>query len=138
VRATAHPIDAARRDDRVDYDAYIAAFNRNDDETFMSTFFAEDAVIEGPGQRMTRDEFAARLRDLHRGVRETIVPVAVLQDGDRVMSEVDITFDAEIDRPDHPMGTLRAGESATVKMITSYVLRDGLIVNLRRAWWPPA
>ena len=69
------------------------------------------------------------------GVRVTAVPITVLGDENRIMAELDITYLAERDRPDHPMGPLRAGESVTMRFFSSYDLEDGRISRFSRAFW---
>ena len=54
---------------------------------------------------------------------------------DRILAELDITYVAERDRPDHPMGALRAGESITMRFFSSYDLVDGKIARFSRAFW---
>ena len=50
----------------------------------------------------------------------TAVLITVLGDENRIMAELDITYLAEGDRLDHPMGPLRAGESVTTRVFSSY------------------
>jgi hypothetical protein len=122
----------------MDYAAYIEDFNRNDERATVERWFAEDLVVEVSGQIIRgQEDWIAFLEASHAGgVRETLQPVDVLQDGDRVMAEVDITFVADAGRADFPLAPLEPGQPATVKFFAVYHLRDGLIARLKLAFWP--
>lgn len=122
----------------MDYAAYIEDFNRNDERATVERWFTDDLVVEVPG-RVIRGhaDWIAFLEASHAGgVRETLQPVEVLQDGDRVLAEVDITFVAEAGRADFPLAPLEPGRPATFKFFAVYHLRDGLIARLKLGFWP--
>jgi ketosteroid isomerase-like protein len=119
----------------VDYVAYLASFNSPGDKAAMLEHYAPDALIEGPRGVTALDEFLDQLRDARDGVRVTAVPLTVLGDEDNLMAELDITYEASRDRPDHPVVPLRAGESVTMRFFSVYELRDGKIARFSRAYW---
>ena len=122
----------------MDYERYIEDFNRNDERATVDRWFTEDLVVEVPGQVVRgRDDWTAFLEHSHAGgVRETLRPVEVLQTGDRVLAEVDITFVTEEGRPDFPLAPLRAGRPTTFKFFAVYHLRDDVICRLKLGFWP--
>jgi limonene-1,2-epoxide hydrolase len=122
----------------MDYAAYIEDFNRNDERATVERWFTDDLVVEVPGL-LTRGQpdWIAFLEASHAGgVRETLQPVEVLQDGDRVLAEVDITFVAEAGRADFPLAPLEPGRPTTFKFFAVYHLRDGRIARLKLGFWP--
>lgn len=119
----------------MDYVAYLASFNSAGDKASLLEHYAPDAVIEGPHGVTPLEEFVEQLRDARDGVRVTAVPLNVVGDGDTLMAELDITYEASRDRPDHPVVPLRAGESVTMRFFSVYELRDGRIVRFSRAYW---
>jgi SnoaL-like domain len=122
----------------LDYQAYVADFNRNDERGTVERWFTDDLVVEVPGQVITGPEpWIAFLEASHSGgVQETLTPVTVLQQGDRIMAEVDITFVAANGRPDFPLAPLAPGRPATLKFFAVYHLRDDKIARLKLAFWP--
>jgi hypothetical protein len=119
----------------MDYEAYLSSFNSVEDKATLLEHYAPDARIEGANGLTSLDDFLDQLRNVRDGVRVTAVPITVLGDENRIMAELDITYLAERDRPDHPMGPLRAGESVTMRFFSSYDLEDGRIVRFSRAFW---
>ena len=119
----------------MDYVAYLGSFNSAEDKTALLQHYAPDARIEGANGVTPLDEFVEQLRDARDGVRVTAVPITVVGDEDSLMAELDITYTATRDRPDHPVVPLRAGESVTMRFFSVYELRDGLIVRFSRAFW---
>jgi ketosteroid isomerase-like protein len=119
----------------MDYESYLASFNSVEDKATLLRHYAPDARIEGASGVTTLDDFLAQLRDVRDGVRVTAVPITVLGDEGHLMAELDITYAAERDRPDHPIVPLRAGEAVTMRFFVVYELRDGLIVRFSRAFW---
>jgi ketosteroid isomerase-like protein len=119
----------------VDYVAYLASFNSAAEKGELLQHYTPDARIEGANGLTPLDEFAEQLRDARDGVRVTAVPITVLGDEDSLMAELDITYTASRDRPDHPVLPLRAGESVTMRFFSVYELRDGKIARFSRAYW---
>jgi hypothetical protein len=119
----------------VDYESYLREFNSAQDKEALLRWYAPDAIIEGPAGVTSLDAFAEQLRDARDGVRVTAVPRTVLGDEHRLMAELDITYDADRDRPDHPVAPLRAGEAVTMRFFVVYELRSGVIVRFARAFW---
>jgi hypothetical protein len=119
----------------VDYESYLREFNSAEDKEALLRWYAPDAIIEGPAGVTSLDAFAEQLRDARDGVRVTAVPRTMLGNEHRLMAELDITYDAERDRPDHPVVPLRAGEPVTMRFFVVYELRSGVIVRFARAFW---
>jgi SnoaL-like domain len=119
----------------MDYEAYLQSFNSVEDKETLLEHYTPDARIEGASGLTSLDDFLAQLRNVRDGVRVTAVPITVLGDDDKIMAELDITYVAERDRPDHPMGALKAGDSITMRFFSSYDLVDGRIARFSRAFW---
>lgn len=119
----------------MDYEAYLRSFNSVEDKATLLEHYAPDCRIEGANGLTSIDDFLEQLRNVRDGVRVTAVPITVLGDEDKIMAELDITYAAERDRPDHPMGPLKAGESLTMRFFSSYDVVDGRITRFSRAFW---
>jgi ketosteroid isomerase-like protein len=119
----------------MDYVAYLESFNRFGSTAELLEHYAPDARIEGPKGVTPLAEFVEQLRDARDGVRVTAVPITVLGDEDSLMAELDITYTATRDRPDHPVVPLRSGESVTMRFFSVYELRGGRIARFSRAFW---
>jgi hypothetical protein len=122
----------------MDYERYIEDFNRNDERAMVERWFTEDLVVEVPGQVVRgREDWVAFLEHSHAGgVHETLRPVDVLQQGERILAEVDITFVTAEGRPDFPLGPLPPGVETTWKFFAVYHLRDDVIARLKLGFWP--
>jgi SnoaL-like protein len=122
----------------MDYETYIDDFNRNDEGAMVARWFTEDLVVEVPGQVLRgQTDWVAFLEYSHAGgVQETLRPVEVLQEGDRILAEVDITFVTADGRPDFPLGPLHAGVETTWKFFAVYHLREDRIARLKLGFWP--
>jgi ketosteroid isomerase-like protein len=118
----------------IDYREYLATFNSTDMSELIS-HYAPDVVIEGPRGVTPRDEFLEQLRDARDGVSVSASPITVLGDDEHLMAELDITYSAERDRPDHPVVPLRAGEAITMRFFVSYDVSDGVITRFSRSFW---
>ena len=119
----------------MDYVAYLASFNSAEDKAALLEHYAPDARIEGANGVTPLEDFVDQLRDARDGVRVSAVPITVVGDEDSLMAELDITYTASRDRPDHPVVPLRAGESVTMRFFSVYELRDGKITRFSRAYW---
>jgi ketosteroid isomerase-like protein len=119
----------------MDYVAYLESFNRAGDKAELIEHYTPDARIEGANGVTPLPEFLDQLHDARDGVRVTAVPITVLGDEDSLMAELDITYTATRDRPDHPVVPLRSGESVTMRFFSVYELRDGKIARFSRAYW---
>jgi ketosteroid isomerase-like protein len=119
----------------MDYEEYLRSFNSIEDKATLLEHYAPDVRIEGANGLTSLDDFLDQLRNVREGVRVTAVPITVLGDEHRIMAELDITYAAERDRPDHPIAPLKAGESVTMRFFSSYDLEDGRIVRFSRAFW---
>jgi len=123
----------------MDYDMYIAEFNKGDDAALVERFFAKDIHFQsGPRVLQGAKELLDFLHWAHDGIREIIRAQLVLQEGNHVFAEIDMDFHATRDRPDFTFGALKQGESTTVKFFVIYTLGDdGKIVELKASTWPP-
>jgi hypothetical protein len=117
---------------------YLTAFNRYDDAALIRDFWAKDCIMETAAGRVMRGqaEVLAMLDRLHDGVRETMRPQTVIEDGRRIFAEIDMDFTGQRDRPDFPFGPLKAGETLTVKVFALYRAEGGKVVHLKTATWP--
>jgi hypothetical protein len=104
------------------------------------TYFTEDVIYENPGglEYSGRDNVINYMKGVHHGdaIKETIIPVRVLIDGDVVAAELIIRLDATIDVPDHNIAPLKKGDSVAHRVSAWYTLRGGRIARLKV--YPPA
>jgi len=122
-----------------DLDSYVTAFNAGDDEAVVNAFFTEDMVLDGPDRTLHgRQAWIDLLKFMHHGIREKLTPLAVAQNGDVLLAEMQVDFTAMQDRPDFMYGPLRQGDTMQLRFFASYRLRGDLIARLALAWWPPA
>lgn len=122
-----------------DLEKYAADFSAGSDEAVVHAYFTEDVIIDGPDQTMHgREAWLTMLQYVHTGIRETLSPIAFAQNGDVLMSEMQVEFTATEDRLDFMHGPLRKGETMTMRFFASYRLRGDQIARLALAWWPPA
>jgi hypothetical protein len=123
----------------MDFNGYAEDFStcHGQERAMVDRWFTDDLVVEVKGGVLHgRGEWTDWLKNSHAGgVRETMQPVTVLQDDDRLMAEVDITFLTADGRPDFPLGALRPGEPATWKFFAVYHLRDDKFARLKISAW---
>ncbi|MGC1460490.1 MAG: nuclear transport factor 2 family protein [Steroidobacteraceae bacterium] len=117
---------------------YFEDFNNNRDATMVQKYFAPDFEVEGPDRvRRGRDAWLDLLQVMHTGVREELRPLLTVREGDKMMAEVEAVFTAVTDRADFMFGPLKAGETIRMRFFAAYWLREGQIVRLHLAFWPP-
>jgi len=122
----------------MDYAAYVASLNSGRNAEFINEWFTEDCVVDGGGMPAHgREAFIAQLDVIRDGVREYARPQRIAQAGDTLFAELDVDFIAERDRPDFPMGPLRAGETLTIHCHVVYTLRDGKVAGMHNMFWQP-
>ncbi|MFM2301895.1 MAG: hypothetical protein RLZZ84_1631 [Pseudomonadota bacterium] len=122
-----------------DFNEYIASFNTLDEAAFAEKFYTEDLKVAGEqGVIPGRDQWVAVLNMLHVGIKEELVPIDIVREGDTIMAHMDGTFTATQDRPDFPYGALKTGESVTVRMFSLYRVRGDRISEMAIASWNPA
>ena len=121
-----------------DFDAYIHAFNttHGNERQLVEDFFTSDMRLDGPDGSYDREGWIKVLEHAHNGVQETLTPLSVVREGNKMMAEVDATFSASIDRPDFAVKPLKAGESARARFFAAYEIRDGKIARIALSWWP--
>ncbi len=122
----------------MDYAEYIEAFNSGDDAALVERFFTDDVIFQW-GNRVIRgaDELLTFLNRAHDGIREIIRAQVVLRDEDHIFAEIDMDFHATRDKPEFSLRPLKQGEVTTMKFLVLYYLRDGKVVQLKVATWPP-
>jgi hypothetical protein len=121
-----------------DFDRYIEDFNINDDESMVPEYFTPDVVVEGPDRVLHgRQAWLDVLKFVHIGVRETLQPVLVVREGDKLMAEVRVVFTPSFDRPDFPFGPLTAGQPLAMRFFASYRLRGHQVSHLTLCFWLP-
>ncbi|WP_168929679.1 nuclear transport factor 2 family protein [Nocardioides sp. GY 10127] len=120
---------------RFSYAEYLASYNAGDEAATARDFYTEDVVLEAPGLRIEgREQLAGFLAQAHDGVREELVPLAVAEQGDVLLAELDMVFDVSKDVMT-PVGPLGPGR-AVGRCLASYTLRDERIASFRLAFWP--
>ena len=122
----------------MDYERYLEDFNRNDERAMVERWFTDDLVVEVPGLVIRgREDWVGFLEHSHAGgVQETLRPIEVVQHGDRILAEVDISFVTADGRPDFPLAPLPPGEETTFKFFAVYHLRGEQIAHLKLGFWP--
>jgi hypothetical protein len=122
----------------MDFNSYVEDFNSGDEVRYTERWFTDDVVVEIPGAVLHGHaewiEFMKNTRAA--GTRETMEPITFVQEGDRAMAEIHLTFVTADGRPDFPFGPLSPGEPATWKCFGVYHLRDGKIARLKFGMWP--
>ncbi len=122
-----------------DFNRYLEVFNSNDEELLMREFFTEDVVVEGPDRTINgRQQWLDLLKFAHAGVQETLHPVMVVREGDKLMLEANAVFTPSVDRPDFPFVQLKAGQPVTMKYFAAYRLRGHQIAHLTLGCWLPS
>lgn len=126
------------RNPEFNYDEYVEAFNRGDDDALVDTYFADDVFFAGTSMTLHGKEAVREfLHKAHDGVRETLRHQVIAWENDDLAVEVDMDFHATQDRPHFVFGPLRAGDHMTVKFFCFYTLRGGKIISLKTATWAP-
>ncbi len=122
----------------MDFDGYVQDFNRNDERPMVERWFTEDVIVEVSGRVIRgRADWLAAAEAAHAGgVRETLQPVAVLQERDLILAEMNIEYVAAEGHPNFRLGPLDPGMPATYKYFAAYRLRDQKIAHLKLALWP--
>lgn len=121
-----------------DYDEYVEAFNRGDDDALVDNYFADDVFFAGTSMTLHGKEAVREfLHKAHDGVRETLRHRVFVRDEHNIAVEVDMDFHATHDRPNFVFGPLRAGEHMTVKFFCFYQVDDGKITSLKTSTWAP-
>jgi hypothetical protein len=122
----------------MDFTSYVEDFNTNDEERYTQRWFTDDVVVEIPGGVLRGHaewiEFMENIRA--GGVRETMEPITVVQEGDRAMAEIHLSFVSPDGNPDFPFGPLSPGKPTTWKCFGVYHLQDGKIARLKFGMWP--
>ncbi len=117
---------------------YMAAFNRYDDAALIRDFWTEDCVMQsGPHVFEGHAGMMAFLNRVHDGILETMRPQNIVESGDQIFVEIDMDFTATRDMPDFQFGSLKTGETVTVKFFAHYRTCDGKVARLQTATWPP-
>jgi hypothetical protein len=121
----------------MNFEAYVRDFNGGDMQRVVATWYTPDVCFQsGRINARGRDEVREMLVFLYDGVHVTLRPQTVLRDGDYLFAEFDADHTALRHRPDYPLGAMRAGETATVRIFCLMKLRADRICEFRVAEWP--
>jgi hypothetical protein len=116
------------------FESYIKAFNGLDgtEESLVSEYFTDDMRLEGPDGSHDKVGWIGILKHAHRGVKETLMPISVVREGNIIMAEIDASFSAG-------MATYLT-HSASPLGSTSSIIFGILSLNLnsRPHWHPPS
>jgi hypothetical protein len=111
---------------------YIADFNKGDYREVLSTYYAEDAILETPDVRYEGLEnvidFFIRS---HKGVKEFLTVTNLLIDGDGVAAELEAEMKVTLDRPDHHIRPLKKGDTMMINQCALYDVKDSRIRHVR-------
>jgi hypothetical protein len=122
----------------MNYDDYVADFNRGDDAALVNKWFAPECVMHGASRSSHgRDGLLAFLNWAHDGIREIVRPRRVMQQDRQLFVDVDMDFICHAPRPDFPFAPMQPGDIITVRFFVTYTLDEtGLIRELNSMTWP--
>jgi len=122
----------------MDYDSYIESLNSGRNAEFVDYWFTDDCIIDGGSAPIHgRAQFIAFLNMIRDGVREIARPQRIGYGENVIFSELDVDFVCSRDRPDFPMGPLRAGETMTLRCHVVYTIRNGRVAMMHNMFWQP-
>ena len=120
----------------MDFNAYVAQFNEGDEPKLGELFFTPDIIFDGGNRRFEgRKDVVEYLHNVAIGLKQVMTPIKVLHTDDHVMAEMNIEFIPSEDKPDFPLGPLRAGESFTLRFFGSYYLDGDRIKRIHLGNW---
>jgi len=122
----------------MNYDSYIESLNSGRNAEFVNEWFTDDCIVDGGGAPMHgRTQFIAFLDMIRDGIREIARPQRIGYGDNVIFAELDVDFVCSKDRPDFPMGPLRAGETLTLRCHVVYTIRDGRVAVMHNMFWQP-
>lgn len=121
------------------YHAYSAAFSNGDPERY-TRFYTDDVLLElgsvPPihGKQAIADFYT----EMFKRVRETLTVHSLEPGDDQFVADTTSRFTAIADAPDFVVGALAKGDYIEVRVLVTYLLRDGYIshIKVRRAGEP--
>jgi ketosteroid isomerase-like protein len=116
-----------------DFHSYIAAFNRNDFDSF-SRLYAPDLEFRGRAlQCRGRDEVVRFYRGVKARLRETLTVHALVVGEKTLVADVETELHALEDWPDMPTGALLRGETRRSQNFLWYDVADNRFTRIRAA-----
>ena len=114
------------------YQAYTAAFSAGDPERY-TRFYTDDVLLElGSVPPMRgKQAIADFYTEMFTRVRESLTVHGIDATDERIVSDTTSRFTAIADAPDFVVGALAKGDWIEVRVIVTYILRDGLIAEIR-------
>jgi len=111
---------------------YFEAYNGGDYEKVASIYYAEDAVLEFPADRIVgRKNILEYLVGVNSGgTKEILRPTNILIDGDNVAVQINSEFKFSEDAPDFFLRPAKKGDSFLAKIGVFYKIRDDKIVHI--------
>jgi ketosteroid isomerase-like protein len=112
---------------------YLAAFNRNDFDSF-SQYYADNLVFEGRGRHFKdRDEMVSFYRKLKSRIRETVTLKEAVVGKNEIAVEIETELVAFEDWLDMPTGPMRKGERRRSQSFVWYEIDNKKFVHIRSA-----
>lgn len=116
---------------------YLAAYNAGNMDRALS-YFDDDIIFENFGRHQRGAAVGEFLRGLHHVISDRMQPRTIVIEGDNIALEADSEITAHVDLPDLPVGAMRKGETASMRMFAFYQTKGERILHVRVAGWPLA
>jgi hypothetical protein len=110
---------------------YYEAYNRRDLEA-MSVHYSDDVVFEAKiGKYIGKDTIINFFKKFHTNFDETLNPVSILIDGDKIAVEVDTNINVKVDGSEFLGKIYKAGDSIHRKISVFYDIQENKISYIR-------
>jgi hypothetical protein len=110
---------------------YYEAYNRRDLEA-MSVHYSDDVVFEAKiGKYIGKDTIINFFKKFHTNFDETLNPVSILIDGDKIAVEVDTNINVKVDGSEFLGNIYKTGDLIHRKISVFYDIRDNKISYIR-------
>jgi len=115
------------------FEAYLAAFNRDDFEGF-GAYYADDVEFFGQAATLTgREAVLSFYRGVKARIDETVDLISFLGSDAMIAAEIRTTLVAREDWPDFPTGALKSGQRRQSINFAFYDIRAGKFSRIRSA-----
>lgn len=121
------------------YGAYTAAFSAGDPSRYTRFYTDDVELLLGSIPPMKgKDAIARFYTSMFERVRESLTVHSLQASETEIVSDTTSRFTAVADAPDFVVGPLAKGDYIEVRVIVTYILRDGLIerIGVKRAGEP--
>jgi ketosteroid isomerase-like protein len=110
---------------------YYEAYNRGDLEA-MSVHYSDDVIFEARiGKYIGKDPVVNFFKEFRKYFDESLNPVSILVDGDKIAVEVDNKIKVKVDDAEFLGKIYKAGDSINRRICVFYDIRDTKICHIR-------